>query len=62
MTYDVYRGTTSASISTRLAKGLTMTRYLDMSTAAGTTYYYQVTAIGASGVESVRSAVFTMKA
>jgi fibronectin type 3 domain-containing protein len=48
-TYNVYRGTTSnGESSTALATGLTTAAYADTSVAAGTTYYYEVTAISGS--------------
>lgn len=62
VTYDVYRGTTSGSITSRIGVGLTSTRYIDTKVTAGTTYYYQIAAVGPSGAESLRSAVFMIKA
>jgi fibronectin type 3 domain-containing protein len=56
VSYNVYRGTSPGGEgSTPLATGLTATAFADATVAAGTTYYYQVTAVDSSG-ESARSA------
>jgi fibronectin type 3 domain-containing protein len=51
--YNVYRSTISAIITnkTRLSTGILTTTYADTSVISGTTYYYQVTAVDASGNE-----------
>ena len=53
VSYNVYRSTISAVITnkTRLSTGILTTTYADTSVISGTTYYYQVTALNASGVE-----------
>jgi fibronectin type 3 domain-containing protein len=51
--YNVYRSTRSGG-ETLLARGVTGTTYQDNSAKRGTTYYYWVTAVNASG-ESVAS-------
>jgi hypothetical protein len=46
VSYNLYRGTTSGGESTTpLATGLTTTSYVDTSAAAGTPYFYEVTAV-----------------
>ena len=53
--YNVYRGTTAGGESpTAVQTGLTATTYTDTSVSNGATYYYQVTAVNASG-ESPKS-------
>ncbi len=48
--YKVYRATTSGAFATKTAIGSTAsTTYQDTSAVAGTTYYYQVTAVSAVG-------------
>jgi hypothetical protein len=51
--YNIYRGTVSGS-EALLASGVTSTSYTNTGLTNGTTYYYQVTAVNASG-ESARS-------
>ena len=53
VSYNVYRSTISSIITskTRIATGLPTTTYGDAVVAAGTTYYYQVTAVNSSGIE-----------
>ena len=52
--YDVYRGTTSGGeSSTPIATGVTSTSYTDKTAANGTTYYYTVAGVNASGVGGV---------
>jgi fibronectin type 3 domain-containing protein len=55
--YNVYRGTTSnGPYSTQLNSSLvTAVGFTDSTVAAGTTYYYVVTAVNSSNVESVDS-------
>jgi fibronectin type 3 domain-containing protein len=55
----IYRGKGSREISL-LAKGVTKSRYRDLVVTAGTSYSYQVSAIGSSGSESRRSWIFTI--
>ena len=52
-TYNVYRSTTTGG-ETVLVTGVTATTYTDTTAANGTTYYYEVTAVNASG-ESAKS-------
>lgn len=60
VTYNIYRGEGSGAI-TLLAKGLAKTSYRDFFKApAGTSYSYQVSAIGSNGAESPRSRIFTI--
>jgi fibronectin type 3 domain-containing protein len=59
VTYDVYRGKGSGLI-TLLEKGVTKTSYRDLTVTPGTSYSYQVSAIGSSGSESRRSRIFTI--
>jgi fibronectin type 3 domain-containing protein len=51
VTYNVYRGTVSGSISTKtkIASDLTATTYTDTTLTTGTTFYYQVTAQDSKG-------------
>ena len=51
VTYNVYRGTVSGSISTKtkFASDLTSTTYTDTTLTTGTTFYYQVTAQDSKG-------------
>jgi subtilisin family serine protease len=62
VTYNLYRGT-SASGEVLYATGLTSTSVNDFGVTSSVTYYYQVTAVSASGLESARSneAVATAK-
>jgi fibronectin type 3 domain-containing protein len=55
--YNVYRGTTpNGPYSTRLNPSLvTVADYADSTVASGTTYYYVVTSVDSSNVESVDS-------
>ncbi|MGE5285401.1 MAG: hypothetical protein ACM3OG_10565 [Actinomycetota bacterium] len=57
--YNVYRGTISGGLSTktRVASNVKATTYSDMSTLAGTTYYYQVTAEDSDGVSDASDEV-----
>jgi fibronectin type 3 domain-containing protein len=53
--YRIYRGTAAgAEASAPFAIGVAVTNFVDPSTSAGTTYYYKITAVNASG-ESSRS-------
>ncbi len=54
VTYNLYRGTASGG-EVLYATGLTGTSASDFGVTSGTTYYYQVTAVGSSGAESARS-------
>jgi len=48
--YNVYRGTSAGGeSSTAIATGITTTGYTDTGLTNGTTYYYKVTAVNASG-------------
>jgi fibronectin type 3 domain-containing protein len=55
--YNVYRGTTSnGPYPTKLNSSLlTVVDYADSTVASGTTYYYVVTSVDSSNVESVDS-------
>jgi hypothetical protein len=54
--YNVYRGTVSGGPYTQLNSSLvTTTRYQDSSVQSGQTYYYVVTAVDSSQVESTNS-------
>lgn len=54
--YNIYRGTSPGSEGAiPIASGVTVTSFTDVAVPIGTTYYYEVTAIGAGG-ESMRSA------
>jgi outer membrane protein assembly factor BamB len=53
-TYGVFRATTSGGPFTPIAS-VSGTSYVDLSVSAGTTYYYTVTAINATGCESAPS-------
>lgn len=52
--YNVYRDTISAVIThkTLIASGILTTTYTDVVVVSGNTYFYQVTAVNASGVET----------
>jgi ASPM-SPD-2-Hydin domain-containing protein/centrosomal CEP192-like protein len=55
--YNVYRGGKASGPYVKLTSPLdTATDYLDTSVTAGTTYYYEVTAVNDQGVESAPSA------
>jgi len=54
--YDVYRGTSVTSITTKIASGLTVTKYTDTSVVNAITYYYVVRA-SASGLQSGNSQI-----
>lgn len=53
VSYNVYRGTTSAVVTnkTEIKSGVTTTTCTDTGVTSGVTYYYQVTAVNSSGVE-----------
>ncbi len=54
--YNVYRGTVSGGPYTQLNSSLVMTtQYQDSSVRSGQTYYYVVTAVDSSQVESTNS-------
>jgi opacity protein-like surface antigen len=54
--YNVYRSTVSGGPYTRINTTLqALTNYDDLTVQAGQTYYYVVTAVNGSGVESVDS-------
>ncbi|HEY7424768.1 MAG TPA: fibronectin type III domain-containing protein, partial [Gemmataceae bacterium] len=56
--YNIYRGTSSGG-ETKIASGVTTTAYTDSGLSAGTTYFYEVTAvnsIGESGFSNEASA------
>lgn len=54
--YNIYRSNTPTGSFTQMnASLLTSPEYEDTAAAAGSTYYYQVTAVNTSGVESSRS-------
>jgi len=53
--YKVYRSTASGSGYTVIASGLTASTYTDNDVWNGATYFYLVTAVDASGGESVKS-------
>jgi fibronectin type 3 domain-containing protein len=56
VSYNVYRGTTQGSYTKINASPVTTLSYPDMSiTATNITYYYVVTAVDSSGVESTDS-------
>lgn len=55
--YNVKRGTSSAGPFTTIASGITSTSYTDTSVTNGTTYYYVVSAVNASGESSNSSSV-----
>ena len=55
--YNVYRSTVSGGPYTKLTGSpIAATTYMDMSVAAGQTYFYVVTSVDTSGVESANSA------
>jgi fibronectin type 3 domain-containing protein len=55
--YYVYRSTVSGGAYSRITGAATTAdRYTDGNVAAGATYYYVVTALSSSGVESAHSA------
>lgn len=49
--YDVYRSTSNTMPNTTIANGVTTTSYTDSKVAAGTTYYYWVTAVSITGYQ-----------
>lgn len=53
--YNVYRGTSSGGPYTEIDALDPSTAYVDGSVQAGSTYYYVVTAVGSTGVESAYS-------
>jgi fibronectin type 3 domain-containing protein len=55
--YNVYRGTMAGGPYTKVGSLVAGTTFLDSNVVAGATYYYCVTAVGATGQESVYSAV-----
>lgn len=54
VTYNLYRGTEPGK-EKLYAQGITETSAKDMAVESGVTYYYYVTAVTASGIESARS-------
>ena len=54
-TFNVFRSTTQKGDYTKIAEGLNASMYRDISLTPKTTYWYKVTAIDASGNESVAS-------
>jgi fibronectin type 3 domain-containing protein len=52
--YNIYRSTSSGG-ETLYKRGVTTTSFTDTNLTNGTTYYYQVTAVGSGGAESARS-------
>jgi hypothetical protein len=57
--YNVYRSTTAGGEgSTPLVTGVTATTFTDTGLAAGTTYYYQVTAVNAQGQSAKSNEAF----
>jgi fibronectin type 3 domain-containing protein len=61
VTYNVYRGTTSAAITnkTLVKTGLATPTFVDTAVSSGFTYYYQVTVVNSSGLESQTSSETT---
>ena len=56
VTFRVYRSTTSGLFTAApIIAGLTSASFVDLTPACGTTYFYTVTAVDASGAESVKS-------
>jgi fibronectin type 3 domain-containing protein len=53
--YNVYRGTTAGGPYSEINAFDPNTAYVDGSVQAGSTYYYVVTAVGSTGVESAYS-------
>ena len=49
--YNVYRGTTSSALQAkeRIVTAISLTSYVDNTAVPGTTYFYQVTAVNATG-------------
>jgi fibronectin type 3 domain-containing protein len=53
-TYNIYRGTTSnGEAATPIKTGVTATTYTDTGLTKGTTYYYKVAAVNASGTSAL---------
>jgi rhamnogalacturonan endolyase len=50
--YTILRGTSSGSENTIVASGVTATSYVDSGLSNGTTYYYVVEAVGATGTSA----------
>ncbi len=55
VTFNVYRGQVSGGPYSGVATALTSTSYVDATVASGQTYYYVVTAVNSSGLESAYS-------
>lgn len=55
VSYKIYRGTTTGQEYQAVQTGQTTIPWTDTSVTSGTTYYYKVTAVNASGGESVKS-------
>jgi hypothetical protein len=53
--YFVYRGSSATSLSKMFTTALAATNYQDNSVATGQTYYYAVTAVNSSNVESAQT-------
>lgn len=53
--YNVYRGTASGGPYTRIVNDLNALDYYDVSVQASTNYFYVVTAVNSSGLESTDS-------
>jgi fibronectin type 3 domain-containing protein len=51
VSYDVYRGTSSGG-ETLLASGVTSASYVDSAVANGVTYFYEITAVNGSSVQT----------
>ncbi len=59
--YNVYRGTASGGESaTAIATGITTTAYTNSGLAAGTTYYYKVAAVDATGTSTPSTEAFAI--
>lgn len=60
--YNVYRNTSSKGTFTRINPSpVTATSFLDTTVAAGTTYYYKVSAVNISGTEGKPSALASIR-
>ena len=55
VTFNVYRGQVSGGPYSAIATALTNTNYVDATVVSGQTYYYVVTAVNSSGLESTYS-------